>query len=245
MRHFSLLIESLRMVHVRGEKTMFLFWRLIAAHLMGDFLFQSNKLAHWKQQSWKGVLVHSSIVMVVSVLFTVDYIATLFPWLIVLWISHFAIDQIKMMILKRKPSWDTIVCFSIDQMLHLVVAYAISMHCASVMLLPPSETWMMIFACIAFLTYPMTITLYYFDRWLDNNAVLERSEKLYGTFERVAIAGCFLLPGIAWLLCIVFFVKRWILFKHKLMRFNRVHAIGSCLSAVGIGIVLRMFFYPL
>jgi len=229
---------------VQGE-FMFLFWRLILAHFMGDFLLQPNKLAYWKQQSWEGVLVHSSIVTAVSVLCTIDYIGTLYPWLIVLGISHFVIDQIKMMCIKHSPRWDTIICFSADQITHLVVVYAISMHCASIMVLPPAETWMMICSAIVFLTYPVTITLHYIDRWLDTSVALERSEKLYGTFERVSIAGCFFLPGIAWLLCVVFFIKRWLFFKHNLMRFTCMHAIGSCLSAVGVGIVLRMFFYPL
>ena len=41
---------------------------LLLGHLLADFVFQPDSLVAWKHRSWKGVFVHSLIVLIVSLL---------------------------------------------------------------------------------------------------------------------------------------------------------------------------------
>ena len=39
---------------------------MILAHLLADYVFQPNRLAYWKSQQIEGVLAHTGIVVVVT-----------------------------------------------------------------------------------------------------------------------------------------------------------------------------------
>ncbi len=45
---------------------LYVFIYLLLAHLLADFIFQTDALVAWKQKSWKGVFVHSLILFAVS-----------------------------------------------------------------------------------------------------------------------------------------------------------------------------------
>lgn len=104
---------------------------LLTAHTLGDFYFQTEKLAEFKARSYKGVLLHSLEYLLVSFCVTLPIIS--FDMILAatyLAVIHFFIDTFKYIIVKRKQSKTNIV-FACDQIFHvlsiLILAYI--MYC--------------------------------------------------------------------------------------------------------------------
>lgn len=97
-------------------------------HLLGDFYFQNEKIAKYKDEKYKGVLLHSLeyyIVIILTILpiFSLDMIlAATYTAL-----AHFVIDTVKYLFLREKKIRKNVRVFVIDQCAHiasiLIVAY--------------------------------------------------------------------------------------------------------------------------
>jgi hypothetical protein len=89
------------------------FAALFAAHLAGDFIFQTDWMVRKKAQSWGVLLFHAAIVTLLSAAFMGSYH---WPILLVVFVTHAGID-----IVKVAHGSDTFTAFSIDQAAHLIV----------------------------------------------------------------------------------------------------------------------------
>lgn len=94
---------------------------LLLAHLLADFVFQSNKLITWKKKDWKGVFMHVFIHWVTSLLLLFPFLSKpQFPIVVtVIALSHFIIDSLKIRFEKEDKRYVKI--FLADQELHLIV----------------------------------------------------------------------------------------------------------------------------
>lgn len=102
---------------------MFLFYRLLLAHLIGDFLLQTDRIFAWKSKNVWGVFFHASLVFFVSLLLSWPYLSYPLMWaiLFLIWISHLITDQAKVFITKKFGSFDNLGMFLLDQSLHIAV----------------------------------------------------------------------------------------------------------------------------
>lgn len=105
---------------------------LMIGHILGDFYFQTEKIAEIKDKKYTGVLLHS-----------VEYLlAMLIPMIpVVSWdmllaaiyssIIHFVIDTVKYLLLKTKKVSKNGKTFIIDQGLHILSIFILSyiMYC--------------------------------------------------------------------------------------------------------------------
>jgi len=95
---------------------------LLVAHIVGDFILQTDVAAHRKNASIRGLALHS---LVYATCMTCASFA-LFPlrnaWIVALALSlsHFAVDWAKAMTTGKKPERDSVVLFVLDQFLHVV-----------------------------------------------------------------------------------------------------------------------------
>lgn len=94
--------------------------KLIAAHLLGDFMLQSNRLSRMKYESdkYKKISViglHSLIQAALSYLFLWEWHLWIVP--LVIFVSHFIIDYLKVLIVKKQE----LISFVVDQLLHYCV----------------------------------------------------------------------------------------------------------------------------
>jgi hypothetical protein len=99
---------------------------MILAHLVGDYLLQNDALARWKARELRGVLVHGSIVLLVTLLFALLFDAAWWPWALGIGLAHIAIDAIK---LRLGSSFSALGMFLLDQAAHastIVVALVLS-----------------------------------------------------------------------------------------------------------------------
>jgi len=106
---------------------------LIFSHLLGDFVFQPEKLVLYKMRNIKGVLIHVFIHFVIGNIVLLPFIVNGYPWLFIvnfgICFAHFWIDQAKINYdLKHDKK---VQPFVIDQLLHLLtilVAYFFTSH---------------------------------------------------------------------------------------------------------------------
>lgn len=96
-------------------------------HLLGDFYFQNEKIAKYKDEKYKGVLLHSleyySVnflvilpVFSLDMIFAVTYAA----------LSHFVIDTVKYVLLIKKKICKSGKVFMIDQCAHVISLFMLA-----------------------------------------------------------------------------------------------------------------------
>lgn len=106
----------------------YVFIILLSTHILGDFYFQTEKVAERKKEEFKWVLLHSIIYAVISaIMISIVMPGLSYTYTMILTISHGVIDILKFVICSCKLVKDrTEICsnkniFIIDQMIHLVI----------------------------------------------------------------------------------------------------------------------------
>ena len=93
--------------------------KLLFAHILSDFVLQSDKICDGKQgktkQKYVYHLLHSFIHALMAFLFVADWSNWIIP--LVIFISHFLMDYIKVEYMKKDAA-----SFIIDQLVHMAVA---------------------------------------------------------------------------------------------------------------------------
>lgn len=151
-------------------------FELLLAHLLGDFVFQSNDLIHRKYKSWTGVLEHVLIIAFFTTLFLFPFWNQAVMWqsVAIIFGTHFLQDLLKIEVdirfnAKRKST----LPFFADQAFHtaLILYLAPRFETLTPMALP---TWLNNLYFSQFLTvyliglilfsYTYDITVYQFAR---------------------------------------------------------------------------------
>jgi len=101
---------------------MFLFLKLILAHLIADFILQFEELYQLKVRSFLGQIYHVLIHGLISLIFLYPYLNELQIWSFVtgLVLIHLTQDLIKYSATKKTPG-NTFIYFMADQLCHVLV----------------------------------------------------------------------------------------------------------------------------
>jgi len=101
---------------------MFLFYRLLLAHIIADFPMQTSQIFKVKMNTEWGVLLHTLIVLIFSILFTFPYLEgpKVIIILLVIFLSHTVIDKLKMEYSKKTKN-QSIRILLLDQALHIAI----------------------------------------------------------------------------------------------------------------------------
>lgn len=97
---------------------------LLIAHLIGDFFLQPVKLVEQKKNSIKGLIIHTIIytLMIALVLLLFGNIWEIIFWTFLIFISHFAIDYVRIKINKNNKNNNIrFYSFVIDQLIHVLI----------------------------------------------------------------------------------------------------------------------------
>lgn len=94
-------------------------YAMILAHLLGDYVFQTDRIAMWKARSVWGVLVHGGVVTMFTLLCAVIISPAWWPYALLVGAIHIAIDTGKLLIGKTDPT-TALWLFLLDQALHLL-----------------------------------------------------------------------------------------------------------------------------
>lgn len=180
---------------------MILLAKLILAHLLGDFFFQSRSWVREKEEkklrSWK-LYVHAAVHGLVVFAFVWDM--SFWPYALVIAVTHWVIDASKLALQRGTHRW---IWFVGDQALHLVVL-GIVWYCwghpsLSIAFWYNQEVWLMA-AAILLLTVPVSVGIRIFiSAWTPDTGEKDgdslRSAGMYiGILERLFVFG-FVLMG--------------------------------------------------
>ena len=101
---------------------MFLFYRLLLAHIIADFPLQTNQIFKVKTNTEWGVLIHTLIVLIFSIFFAFPYLEDpkVIIILLVIFLSHTVIDKLKMEYSKKTKN-QSIRILLLDQALHIAI----------------------------------------------------------------------------------------------------------------------------
>jgi len=147
--------------------------QLLIAHLLGDFVFQSNSLLKKKYESWKGTFQHVLIITAFTILFLFPYWNSAWTWAVVgiIFGTHFVQDVIKVELDKRYNKKRSVIPFFVDQLLHigLICLLGRGFHALPTLAIPDwleilyySDPLNVLIVCILLLTYTFDITLFQF-----------------------------------------------------------------------------------
>lgn len=97
------------------------FFALLLSHLLGDFIFQPEALVLWKQKSWKGILAHVGIHLLMNAIFFLFFLQDLrvLGLLTGIVFLHFWIDYGKIFLEKKSKLFAAL--FFLDQFFHIAV----------------------------------------------------------------------------------------------------------------------------
>ena len=103
---------------------------LMIGHLLGDFYFQTNKLAEKKRISLRYTFLHSllySIIMFVVILLITGMYKKYISFILIIGLSHFVVDGIKNIVYKKASiEKHKLLLFVIDQIVHIIILYVIN-----------------------------------------------------------------------------------------------------------------------
>jgi hypothetical protein len=183
---------------------------LLLAHLVGDYILQWDGLSCWKSEKVGGVLVHGLIVVSVTLLFTLPFDPSWWPWAVFVGVSHTLIDGLELplrrYLVRRGPGKSALALFLVDQALHLAIigfALVASGYLSAPVLVDGlvrasnDHRLLTLLLGYAFLTMPAWIIIKFLVHGLLNGSApdfsIKPESKYLGMFERGIIATMILL----------------------------------------------------
>jgi len=226
---------------------MIIFWRLILAHLLTDYTFQTNRIAEWKRKSVTGVAVHSFIFLVLALALTWQYLGETW-WkfsglasVILLSVIHFIEDQYRVWTIKRKDSPDNIMFFLWDQFIHVVFIFMLAPYDREII----GEKVIFILVLVIVLTHMASILMFYMERsfYELEHSITGLKKKYYLITERLVVFLSMLLPSPWWALFVLTAAGSYLLNRKLKLKFTRLNLIASIVLVVLCGILGRIVLY--
>ncbi len=222
---------------------MFLFWRLILAHLLADFTLQTNKIAEEKSKRLFGVIIHSLIFLILSFSLCIRFLDKNWIFVVVIAFSHFLIDTVRMVGIKKYKKTDNVLFFILDQVLHITIIFLIWKFYLVFSAPLLRERWAIILSLYIIATHFTTIFIYYLKNFDKTN--IEGKEKHYGILERSVVFFCLLLPGFWKMLFPLIWLGRVFLSRtqwKEQLDFSRKNLIVGNGIAIIVGIIARLVY---
>ena len=225
---------------------MVIFWRLILAHFIADFTFQTNHIADWKRESKWGMVVHVLTHPATSYALTWPYLSMAWvqtPWFHLdgwvcvgfLALFHWLEDEWRVWSIQQTGSPDSTLFFLWDQMVHItmILAFAPTIPDAK------PEIWVFVALCAVLLAHFTSVLIYFLENDLWQTSQVLGGKKYYYMGERFMGAALFLLPG-AWFLLALGWLG-WIFYVHYRGGKDRTWVnlvVGNC-TVVFLGLIIR------
>ena len=240
---------------------MFIFIRLILAHLIGDFLFQFYLVYALKGKGPKGLLLHVGIVIGCLLIFCGPYLDQPITWLFLLYIAVTNYIQDWAKIKFTSHSKHQLFFFCLDQIVHIAFLATIfwtSLQTIAPFANPNNHLFLDLYNNNAIILYFITaivasyaghyIIILLKKDYLNIDRPYSVFEKWYGFMERIFIVSTFFL-GNKWPLFVpAILLVRPILYRIMMDKLNLSDQFSSktetILSGV-IGTVTGLIFYTL
>jgi len=173
------------------------FVKLLAAHLIGDFVLQSDSFCEKKNQlNCKGVwyqLMHALLHSVVAYVFVAQW--SLWWIIVIVFCTHFIIDFLKSVV--KQP--DSLTLFVLDQLLHLMVVSLLS-YCIvenQIVSCERFSIWIIVSGYLLLLKPTSILISLFCKKWdfVTDDMSLPMAGRWIGYFERILVMTFILLGG--------------------------------------------------
>lgn len=173
---------------------MYFFWRLLLAHILADFTFQTNRIAKWKREDISGVFFHVLIFLFFAVAINYQYLPRrdFALALLILAASHIIEDQWRVYSITEYKSPDNIIFFLWDQFVHVLLIFVLSPKDP---IEASPEKWVYIVIIFVLASHFATVFIYFLKKIFHQEAIIVTEEKYHGIVERLIIVGCFIIPS--------------------------------------------------
>lgn len=175
---------------------MIIFLKILLAHFLGDFIFQTKKMVQQKEKlKEKSILLYFHVLLHGALSLLLLWDIYFWPYVLVIMVSHFTIDLLK--IYYQNQKWRR-EAFFIDQSLHIlilvIVSFIISKENINFEWIFSTKN-LILYTAIVFLTSPSSIFIKIFiSKWtpqkMDKNTQIESLESAgnwIGMLERLLI----------------------------------------------------------
>jgi len=236
---------------------LLLFLKLILAHILGDFVFQSKYLVEKRKTNIWYLLLHVFIHFVILCLLFYSDLSKYFVIILFITIAHLAIDSFKIWIEKKYHKISPLL-FILDQVLHIgvLIGAVIYMYGLPYSFLSKLNTYEVLMYLIAFLLISVVSPVFLrivFNKWnTESEFILKKKESLgnagllIGIIERLIIV-LFIqvgfLSGIGFLLAAKSIFRFGDLANAKDTKFTEYILAGTLMSfliAIIVGYMLRL-----
>ncbi|MGC1630558.1 MAG: DUF3307 domain-containing protein [Gelidibacter sp.] len=168
--------------------------KLILAHLIGDFFLQPISWVKEKEKKkLKSPKLYLHVLIHIAVLYLILWDVSKWPIILIVGLSHFIIDAIKLIVQRKKTKR---LFFFLDQLLHILVIVAVYwIFIGQIVVLDNilNERNLLLVTCILFLTVPVSIIMktiflkWDISKFTEGNESLKDAGKYIGILERVLV----------------------------------------------------------
>jgi hypothetical protein len=136
-----------------------MFWYLVLAHILGDFVLQTDEMVRRRDNLWM-LSLHVGIHFLLTLLFVGAARTVFWPYLLLLALAHLVQDRIKNNLTNKHPDWIK-VSFVIDQFVHFLVIWIVAWSLPGVngsFPITEKPIWVMVAIAYLFVTYVWFVT---------------------------------------------------------------------------------------
>ncbi|OQW98688.1 MAG: hypothetical protein BWK68_00275 [Elusimicrobia bacterium A5] len=227
---------------------MYFFWRLLLAHLLADFAFQTDRIAKWKREDISGIFFHVLIFLFFAVAINYQYLPQndFAIAILILAVTHIIEDQWRVYSITKYNSPDNIGFFLGDQFVHILLIFVLA---PANPIGAETEKWVFILIIFVVAAQFSTILIYFIKKLFYDAARIITQEKYHGIAERILIVACFIIPGKWYWFVLPFAVMLVITERFSLKKtdndldFSAFNIIISNVIAVILSITARSVWY--
>ncbi|MGB0884270.1 MAG: DUF3307 domain-containing protein [Flavobacteriales bacterium] len=225
--------------------------KLLLAHVLGDFVFQSDKWVEDKlKRKHKSPYLYAHIAL--HALFTfilLAFDATLWLGVLCILISHYLIDLLK---INLNEKLNPRLLFGLDQLAHLLILFLVAYSYADIKFdfdfLNSISFLSVVFSLIFLISVSSVLMKVLMSKWnledINKDHSLEMAGKYIGILERLIIFGCIALgqwQAVGWLIAAKSIFRFGDLSKSKDRKLTEYILIGTLLS-FGFAIMTGIFY---
>ncbi len=171
-----------------------MFWNLLLAHLIGDFLLQTEWMVQNRKKFWV-LTLHVSIHLGLMLLLIGESRTEYWSLITLLALIHMGQDSLKITLVQKKPGW-SVAAFILDQILHLVIigvfTWGFKMG-GETLFMSQKTFWVMIAIAFLFVTYVWYISERVFYRSKPDYVLNINDTKFSRMITRAGLVSAFLL----------------------------------------------------
>jgi hypothetical protein len=219
---------------------------LMFAHMLADYVLQSNWLVSCKGKSWTGLALHGSIVGFVALAALAPYIEQVWFVVVILTIVHTLQDALKVHIGPRLRI-HSIGPYMADQIAHYILIMALDAWAGERLALPPGDieiAFMWTGAAVLSVTRFYDVTLW--ANWLDMIPYMNRWRSL-SYIERITMLA--LATAGLWFVAPLCVLPRLIVSRQRQrpiwkQRRGLLEMAGGAVLSIAVGIGLHFVYAP-